>query len=122
MAVGDVFYPAPAQEELTIVLSEITRISAGRTALQITIIVCNFSNIDTGYDLKVRPEGEATANKHFWRGSASGGTGQLRAGNTEIWRLHIRPGSEWVIEAAKQSGGFGDISITVSVAEMENPA
>ncbi len=123
MAVGDVFYPEPAQEELgEPALAEITRITAGRTALQITIIVCNFSNIDTGYDLKVRPEGEATANKHFWRGSASGGAGQLRAGNTEIWRLHIRPGSEWVIEARKQSGGFGDISITVSVAEMENPA
>ncbi len=120
MAVGDVFYPAPTQAELGLGLADIATITAGRTALQITIIVCNFSNIDTGYDLKVRPSTEGSANKHFWRGSATAGAGQLRAGNTEIWRLHIRPGAEWIIEAAKQSGGFGDISITVSVAEMEN--
>lgn len=120
MAVGDVFYPEPAQEELTTVLTQITAITAGRTALQITIIVCNFSGLDTGYDLSVRPSSEAAANKHLWRGSASASAGRLRSGNTEIWRLHIRPGSEWIIEANKEAA-LGDVSITVSCAEMENP-
>jgi hypothetical protein len=119
MAVGDVFYPAPAQRELTDSLVEVTAITAGRTALQITIIVCNFSLFDTGYDLSVRPSTEGAANKHLWRGSASASAGRLRAGNTEIWRLHIRPGSEWVIAAAKEAA-LGDISITVSCAEFEN--
>lgn len=121
MAVGDVFYPAPAQAELTTVLTQITEITAGRTALQITMVVCNFSGLDTGYDLVVRPSTEAAANKHFWRGSASASAGRLRAGNTEVWRLHIRPGSEWIIEANKEAA-LGDVSITVSCAEMENPA
>jgi len=120
MAVGDVFYPEPAQAELTTSLDEITAITAGRTALQITIIVCNFTVLDTGYDLSVRPSSESAANKHLWRGSASAEAGRLRAGNTEIWRLHIRPGSEWIIEAAKEAS-LGDISITVSCAEFENP-
>ncbi len=120
MAVGDVFYPEPAQAELTTSLVQITEITAGRTALQITIIVCNFSGLDTGYDLSVRPSTEAAANKHLWRGSASASAGRLRSGNTEVWRLHIRPGSEWIISAAKEAA-LGDVSITVSCAEMENP-
>jgi hypothetical protein len=102
-------------------LTTLATINAGETGMRLMIVVCSFVNVPVGYDLKVRPGAVATANKHFWRGSGSGGVGQLRAGNTEIWRLHIRPGSEWIIEANKQSGGFGDISITVSCAEMEDP-
>jgi len=118
MAVGDVFYPAPAQLEVPVALTELYEITAGRTALQLTIIVCNFTIFDTGYDLKVRPAGEATANKHFWRASKTALNGKLRGGNTEVWRLHIRPGSEWVVESAAET--VNAISITFSPAEMEN--
>ena len=119
MAVGDVFYPDLAQAELGTGLSVITTVNAGRTALQITMIVCNFSLFDTGYDLAIRLNGAGASNAQLIRGSASASAGRLRAGNTEVWRLHIRPGSEADI-LAKKEAALGDISITISLAEVEN--
>lgn len=115
-----VHYPTTQQAELTTSLATIYTVTAGRTALQITIIVCNFTATDRGYDLKVRPTGDATANKHFWRGSNTSGAGfgELGAGHTEIWRLHVRPGESWVIES--EASAANAIAMTISAAEMEN--
>ena len=118
MSKNEVFYPTPAQLEIPVALTEVYQITAGRTALQLEIIVCNFTLLDTGFDLKVRPEGDATANKHFWRGSKTALAGRLGAGSTELWHLNARPGEEWIIEAAAET--VNSISITFSPAEKED--
>lgn len=113
-----VHYPLPAQVELTTSLADVYEVTASRTALQVTGIVCNFTGTDRGYDLKVRPTGDATANKHFLRGSNTAGAGELAAGHTEIWRMHVRPGESWVFEA--EASAANAISMFISAAEMEN--
>jgi hypothetical protein len=118
MAQNEVFYPEPAQLEVPVALTEVYQITAGRTALQLEIIVCNFTFLAVGYDLKVRPENESSANKHFWRGSKTALSGRLIAGGTEIWHLNVRPGAEWIIEAAAET--VNSISITFSPAEKED--
>lgn len=117
MAQNEVFYPAPAQLEVPIALTLVYQITAGRTALQLEIIVCNFTIIDTGYDLKVAPAG-ASGNQYFWRGSKTALAGRLPAGGTEIWHLNVRPGEKWEIKAAAETAG--SIAITVSPAEKED--
>ena len=120
MAQKKVFYPEPVQHEMTTGLVEIYEVTAGRTKLQVTMLVCNFSGTDRGYDLKARPKDDATGNLHYWRGSKAAGVGKgpIEAGHTEIWRLHVRPFAAWVIEVAAEAANA--ISITISAAEMEN--
>ena len=119
MPKGDVTYPDPLQVELGIgSLETIYTVTAGQTAIQLTIIVCNFTAIEAGYDLKARPSGEATANKHFWRGSATAEAGRLPAGATEVWRLNVRPGASWIIEG--EAGTINSIAVTISPAEKED--
>ena len=110
-----VSYPPLAQLELGLALAPIGSVSPGRITLQIEVVVCNFSASDVGYDLKVRPAGEPTANKHFLRGSATAGAGKLGAGNTEIWSLKFRAGDTYLIEGAADT--INSISVTVSAAE-----
>jgi hypothetical protein len=117
MAQNEVFYPEPAQLEIPVALTLVYQVTAGRTALQLEIIVCNFTLIDTGYDLKVHPEG-LTGNQYFWRGSATAQAGRLPAGGTEIWHLNVRPGASWEIEAAAET--VASIAITISPAEKED--
>ena len=95
-----VSYPPLAQLELALALGQLYKVSPGRITLQLTLVVCNFSPNDVGYDLKIRPTGEPTANKHFLRGSATAGEGKLGAGNSEIWHLTFRGGDTFEIEAA----------------------
>lgn len=118
MAKNEVFYPTPSQLEIPVALTQVYQVTVGRTVLQLEIIVSNFTIIDTGYDLKVRPEGEATANKHFWRASKTAGAGKLPAGGTETWHLNARPGSEWIFEVAAET--VNSIAITISPAEKED--
>ncbi len=115
---GKVHYPQPAQVELTTSLADIYEITTGRTGLQITIVVCNFTGTDRGYDLKLRLQADSTANSHFLRGSNTASAGLLAAGHTEIWRMHIRPYSTWVFEA--EASAANAISMMISAAEMEN--
>jgi len=110
-----VSYPPLAQLELGLALAQIYKVTAGRISLQLTIVVCNFSPNDVGYDLKVRPTAEATANKHFLRGSNTAGEGKLAAGNTEIWELKFRAGDTFEIEGAADTANA--ISVTVSAGE-----
>lgn len=110
-----VSYPALAQLELGLALAQIYKVSPGRISLQLTIVVCNFSGSDVGYDLKVRPTIAPTDNKHFLRGSATAGAGKLAAGNTEIWDLKFRAGDTYEIEGAADT--INSISVTVSAGE-----
>lgn len=110
-----VSYPPLAQLELGLALAPIFSVSPGRITLQLTIVVCNFTGADVGYDLKVRPTVEPTANKHFLRGSATAGDGKLAAGNTEIWSLKFRAGDTYIIEGAADT--INSISVTVSAGE-----
>ena len=118
MAQNEVFYPIPAQLEIPVALTQVYKVTAGRTALQLEIIVCNFTILDVGYDLKVRPDTEATANKHFWRASKTALSGRLGAGSTELWHLNARPGEKWIIEAAAET--VNSVAITFSPAEKED--
>ena len=118
MSKNEVFYPIPSQLEIPLALTQVYQITAGRTAMQLEIIVCNFTILAVGYDLKVRPDTESSANKHFWRGSISALAGRLIGGGTEIWHLNVRPGEKWVIEAAAET--INSISITFSPAEKED--
>lgn len=117
MAQNEVFYPEPAQLEVPVALTLVYQVTAGRTALQLEIIVCNFTLIDTGYDLKVAPDGE-DGNQNFWRASKTANAGRLPAGGTEIWHLNVRPGENWEIKAAAETAN--SIAITVSPAEKED--
>lgn len=117
MAQNEVFYPEPAQLEIPVALTQVYKVTAGRTALQLEIIVCNFTLIDTGYDLKVHPEGGG-GNSSFWRGSKTANAGRLPAGGTEIWHLNVRPGEKWEIDAAAETAA--SIAITISPAEKED--
>jgi len=110
-----VSYPPLAQLELSLALTRLYKVAPARITLQFTLVVCNFSGADVGYDLKIRPTGEATANKHFLRGSATAGEGKLAAGNTEIWDIKIRPGDTYEIEAAADT--INSISMTLSAGE-----
>jgi len=110
-----VSYPPLAQLELALALGQLYKVSPGRITLQLTLVVCNFSPNDVGYDLKIRPTGEATANKHFLRGSNTAGEGKLAAGNTEIWDLRFRAGDTYEIEAAADT--VNSISMTLSAGE-----
>ncbi len=115
-----VSYPALAQLELGLALAQLYKVTAGRISLQLTLVVCNFSPNDVGYDLKVRPTAEATANKHFLRGSATAGEGKLAAGNTEIWELKFRAGDTFEIEAAADTANSISMTLSAGEAHMTN--
>ena len=115
-----VSYPPLAQLELTLALVQLYKVSPGRISLQLTLVVCNFSGADVGYDLKIRPTAAATANKHFLRGSATAGEGKLAAGNTEIWDLTFRAGDTYEIEAKADTVNSISMTLSAGEAHMKN--
>jgi len=115
-----VSYPPLAQLELALALGQLYKVTPGRITLQLTLVVCNFSPNDVGYDLKIRPTAEATANKHFLRGSNTAGEGKLAAGNTEIWSLTFRAGDTYEIEAAADTAASISMTLSAGEAHMEN--
>jgi hypothetical protein len=115
-----VSYPPLAQLELGVGLARLYKVSPGRISLQLSLVVCNFSGSDVGYDLKIRPTGEPTANKHFLRGSNTAGEGKLAAGNTEIWSLSFRAGDTFEIEAAADTANSVSMTLSPAEAHMSN--
>jgi hypothetical protein len=105
---------------LALALGQLYKVSPGRITLQLTLVVCNFSPNDVGYDLKIRPTGEPTANKHFLRGSNTAGEGKLAAGNTEIWELKFRAGDTYEIEAAADTANSVSMTLSAGEAHMTN--
>lgn len=100
-------------------LTTLAIINTGESGLQLMIVVCSFVNVPVGYDLKVRPEPAATANKHFWRGSNTAGfVREIPAGSTEFWEFALRPREEWVVEA--EADALASLAATISVAQVFN--
>lgn len=120
MPTRKVSYPALIQAELTTALVTYYTVTANRIALTFTIVFCNFSATDRGFDLKIRPVSESTANKHFLRGSSTAGQGKLQAGNTEIWEIVIRPGDTYIIEAEAEVDNAISMNLSAGEASMFN--
>lgn len=104
------------QIELPITLTQIAQVVTGHTAIQIFVLACNFGLLNTGYDLKARPE--ATANKHFWRSGKTALARKLIGGHTEFWNLTLRPRESWIIEGIAETANA--IALTLSTAELVN--
>ena len=120
MASGQVVWQDMAQLELSTTLTTIvaTTASPANHSIVLKIIVCNFSATDRGYDLKVRPTADGTANKHFWRGSKTAGAGKLAGGTTETWEKVVGPQEAATFEAAAEVNNA--ISVTIMRAELED--
>jgi hypothetical protein len=100
-------------------LTTLAIINTGESGMQLSIVVCSFVNVPVGYDLKVRPDPDATANKHFWRGSNTAGfVREIPAGSTEFWEFGLRPREEWVVEG--EADLAASLALTISVAQVFN--
>lgn len=117
---GPVFieYLNIAQAVIPNALTTLAIINTGETGMQLMIIVCSFVNVPVGYDLKVRPEPDATANKHFFRGSNTALSREVPAGATEFWEFALRPREEWVVEG--EADAVDSLATTISVAQVFN--
>ena len=117
---GPVFieYLNIAQAVIPNALTTLAIINTGETGMQLMIIVCSFVNVPVGYDLKVRPEPDATANKHFFRGSNTALSREIQAGSTEFWEFALRPREEYVVEA--EADAVTSLATTISVSQVFN--
>lgn len=120
MASGQIVFHDMAQLELTTSLATIatTTASPANHSMLVKIVVCNFTAQDRGYDLKVRPSGDGTANKHFWRGSKTAGAGKLAGGTTETWEHVSGPEESVIFEGAAEVNNA--ISVTITRTEIED--
>jgi len=118
---GPVFieYLNIVQVVIPTVLTTLATINTGETGMQISIVVCSFVNVPVGYDLKVRPGADATANKHFFRGANTAGfVREVQAGSTEFWEFALRPREEYVVEG--EADAVASLAATISVSQVFN--
>jgi len=101
-------------------LTTIAVIDTGETGLQLMIIGCNFiaPAVPVGYDLKVRPSAEVSADKHFFRGSNTSTSREMQAGTTEFWEFYLRPREEYIVEA--QATLADALAMTLSTSQLFN--
>lgn len=85
------------QVVITTSLTVACTITVGESAIQLTIIVCNFSNVPVGYDLRLKPGGAGNANEHLLRGADTAGVREIQAGSTEFMEFGLRPREEWEV-------------------------
>ncbi len=100
-------------------LTTLATINTGETGMRLMIVVCSFVNVPVGYDLKVRPDADPTANKHFFRGANTAGfVREVPAGSTEFWEFNLRPREEWIVEG--EADAVASLAATISVAQVFN--